>query len=73
MQITLFSAIMCIDKRRQERRAFDVAVCFNSTGQERAGYCCGGLGSPNSDGYDITVSITQSLRCKPEKGIQEAR
>lgn len=46
LQITFFAAIMCIDKRRQEKRRMDFAVCVPWTAQENAGYCCGVFGRP---------------------------
>lgn len=45
LQITFFAAIMCIDKRRQEARRFDVALCFKDKGPVDAGICCGACGA----------------------------
>ena len=36
---------MCIDKRRQEARRFDVALCFKDKGAADAGVCCGACGA----------------------------
>lgn len=55
MQITFFSGIMCVDKARQERRKFDVALCFTSKGEEHAGYCCG-LFKGHKDGWAHLLS-----------------
>ena len=41
MQVTFFSAIMSIDKRRQDARRFDVALCCKSKAPRDAGILCG--------------------------------
>ena len=52
VQITFFAAIMCIDKRRQEKRKLDCLHCVTSTAPTNAGYCCGVFGTPSStEGY----------------------
>lgn len=50
MQITLFSSIMSIDKRRQDNRRLDVIFCIKSNGEERAGYLCGVFGRGKDEG-----------------------
>jgi Niemann-Pick C1 protein len=44
LQITLFAAIMCIDKRRQEARRLDVVLCFKSARPANGGILCGACG-----------------------------
>lgn len=52
VQITFFSAIMCLDQRRVERRAADIFPCITTTSPEDCGYCCGLFGKPsNPEGY----------------------
>lgn len=41
LQVTFFAAIMCIDARRQHRRAFDMICCAKSSGDPNPGCCCG--------------------------------
>lgn len=49
LQITFFAGIMAIDKRRQENRRLDVALCVTSGAEERVGYCCGSCGPANPE------------------------
>eukprot|EP00892_Ulva_mutabilis_P011135 jgi/Ulvmu1/8394/UM042_0101.1 len=46
LQVTFFSAIMCIDARRQRRRAVDMLCCIKSSLPENPGCCCGALKRP---------------------------
>lgn len=72
VQITFFAAIMCMDKRRQEKRRMDLLTCVTSTAPERAGYCCGLLGKPAySEGYRTRMMTwvgTQYTK-KPVKAV----
>eukprot|EP00892_Ulva_mutabilis_P011134 jgi/Ulvmu1/8393/UM042_0100.1 len=46
LQVTFFSAIMCIDARRQRRRAVDILCCVESSMPENVGCCCGACKRP---------------------------
>lgn len=44
LQVTFFAGIMCLDARRQNRRAFDIACCITTSREPNPGCFCGACG-----------------------------
>ena len=71
LQITLFAAIMCLNKRREAARRLDVVLCFKSKREPNGGAFCGACGPRPKQRPSTTVMrlLGHVLSLKPVKVV----
>jgi hypothetical protein len=70
-QITFFAAIMCINKKREDARRLDVALCFKSKREPNGGACCGAFGGRPKERLSTVAMrwVGHMLSQKPVKAV----